>query len=191
MGKLAKILVAGTMSVAMFGGVASAETFECSINSTGPDSENICTSSTEKDFTFKCENDLNIKFTNEQVAETGAAVTDGNTSGGRAISGDAKNINDLDVLIEAGCAQEIAKQTPAAPTTPAGGQGGGPVAQAPAPAPGRGAAAPAPAPAQGVVLPDTGVDETVKAAAITVASLAGIAGAVTAGTSFYRSRVLN
>jgi hypothetical protein len=151
------------------GSVALADS-KCDIGFTGPDSNNICTSTT----TFKCEvtndNEIVFKNDNDQTVATGTATTSDNNSGGSATTGSATNENGTTftgtVTNENDC---VAVVTKPAVVTPAGGAG----AAAPAPvtpvtpAGGAGAAAPA-------VLPDTATESPLLSALV----LAGIVGAV-------------
>lgn len=95
MKKLSFLLATFGLAVATLtgGGTAFADTVTCDIGFTGPDSKNICTSTTE--FTCKVINNNNIEFYNgnDQVAVSGDTTVGGNTTGGGATSGTATNAN--------------------------------------------------------------------------------------------------
>lgn len=150
---------------ALGGGVALADS-TCDIGFTGPDSNNICTSTT----TFTCEvdneNTIVFKNDNDQVVASGEATNSSSTSGGSSTTGSATNENGTTftgtVTNDNVCVAVVTKPavvTPAAVTPPAIQ----PVTPSGA---GRGAAVPA-------VLPETANESPLVSALI----LAGIVGA--------------
>ncbi len=176
MGKLAKLVVSGTMAFAIFGGVASAQTPGCTINGTGPGSVNSCTFTVNNDLDVDCTNNATITVLNAQIAASGDSVVDSNTTAGGAASGSASNTNTLAASIAAACAAAAPAPTTPTPTPPAGGMGGGQVAAAPA-------TAAAPAPVAVKALPNTGENDLAIQAgigALAFASIAGIAHVVVA-----------
>lgn len=109
----------------------------CEIGFTGPDSQNLCTSTTE----YRCEvtntNTINITSTNQQDGVTGGAFVSGNTNGGSSVSGTVTNENGtvFNVTVtntnpdnENGLGTCVATRTvpatiPPAPVEPTGGEG--------------------------------------------------------------------
>ena len=107
-----------------------AQAATCQIGYTGPDSNNMCTSTT----TYRCEvnntNNVTITNTNTQEATSGQVTTSGNTTGGATTSGTVTNSNGttFNVTITNGSEDNpstcVATQTvpatnpPATPVTP-------------------------------------------------------------------------
>ena len=65
----------------------------CQIGYTGPDSNNMCTSTTTYDCTVTNTNEVTIVNTNTQEAVSGTVTTSGNTTGGNSTSGTVSNSN--------------------------------------------------------------------------------------------------
>lgn len=182
MKKLLTILALPVLSFASVGTVAA----QGNINNTGPGSNNQVTNNRTSNFVCVNNNNANVKSNNNQSSNSGSANNSGNTNGGGATSGSASNRNSSNTNISVNNGCPTGTRAVAAGSVEAKGAGGG---VAPA---GQGSVAPnARVDAQGHVLPATGVDGTVKAAGIAVASLAGLAGVTAAGTSLYRRRALN
>lgn len=178
MKKLLKLLAVPALCLA-FVAPAAAQTAGCVIDNTGPSSVNTCNLNQDNSLTVTCNNGTTVNYSNTQVANSGAATVNGNTTGGGASSGNAGNVNQFVADISAACGQVAVAPTPT-PETPV--------------AAGAGAAAPAPAPvtpAAPVVLPKTGAQETTRNVAIAIASLAGVAAVAAIATSLYRRSALN
>lgn len=76
------------------------EHFDFSITETGPESENEIEYKTESEVVVENTNNINIVNTNVQSAKTGDVSVYGNTTGGDATSGAAKNISTTDVMMK-------------------------------------------------------------------------------------------
>lgn len=172
MKKVFKSLVAGVVTFSMLGGAASAQ-----INNTGPGSNNQINNNNTSNTTTSNSTVCILSSTSNQGASSGGSNVSGNTSGGSATSGSASNSNTANGSCAVGY-RAVPANSPEAKAA----------AQRVAPVGGRGAGQPVDA--AGRVLPATGVDETVRNAAIGIASLAGVAGVAVAGTSLYRRRAL-
>lgn len=139
MRKLKSLIAVAAMAMLPFAASASVSATDssCAITNTGPGSTNSCTVSDK--YTCDVDNDNNIvvRDENDQVAGTGSATTDGNTSGGNATSGSASNDNGttFEVTIENdGCVvTKVTNPVTPTPVRPAGGSGaaGGAGATAP------------------------------------------------------------
>jgi hypothetical protein len=121
---------------------ASATESDCTISNTGPGSNNTCTVNT--DYTCEVDNDNNVtvRDENDQVAGSGSASSDGNTTGGNATSGSATNDNGTTFTVEidngACVVTKVTTPVTPTPTRPVGGSGaaggaGAVVAAAPKP----------------------------------------------------------
>lgn len=184
MKKLLTALALPVLCLASVGSVSAA-----SINNTGPGSNNQVRDNNTRNSNITCINNTNVKSNNNQSSNSGSANNSGNTNGGGASSGSSSNSNNSSTTVNGGCAPGT---RPVAANSPEAKAAGGGVAPSVAPSGGRGAGAPAPqVDAQGRPLPATGVDDTIRAAGIAVAGLAGTAGLVAAGTGLYRRRALN
>lgn len=73
---------------------------EVSITETGPDSVNNVEIKTKNEVTVENENNISIVNSNTQSATSGNVSVYGNTTGGNATSGDAKNISTTDVTLQ-------------------------------------------------------------------------------------------
>lgn len=95
----------------------------CANGYTGPDSHNLCTSTTTYECTVTNNNTATITNDNTQVTLTGDATTGGNTGSGGAQTGSATNNNGVtfDVVVKNGTCTTTATvpATPETPTTPA------------------------------------------------------------------------
>jgi hypothetical protein len=97
MKKLSQILAVAAILLAPFAistGVG-ATTYTCQTDFTGPDSNNICTSTTRFECTANNQNTIAIVTDNTQNAVSGTVDLVGNASGGSAGSGTANNDNNL------------------------------------------------------------------------------------------------
>ena len=170
------------MGAGMMVGVAAADQ-TCTIDTTGPNSVNVCTNTSNQTVTATCENNIFVGSVNDQNSNSGDGSVGGNTTGGGAVTGSAVNQNNQVVQIGAACdaatgnAVVAAASAPATPAVAGGGLGAG-------------ATTPAAAAAPVKALPHTGSNAVVNA---TVASVAGI-GAVLAvsqlGSLVYRRLAL-
>lgn len=103
-----------------FGATSYAAEGTCAIGFTGPDSHNLCTSTT----TYKCnvENNNVLVFdnNNNQVATTGSASGDSSTSAGDSTSGSATNTNGVTftTTVKNDAAQTCTVVATSAPVTP-------------------------------------------------------------------------
>jgi hypothetical protein len=104
----------------------------CANGYTGPDSNNLCTSTTTYKCTVENENTVKIDNDNTQVTVSGGATSGGNTSGGGAQTGSATNANGVtfNVTVTNGegatctaTATVPATPTPEVPVTPTPGRG--------------------------------------------------------------------
>jgi membrane-bound inhibitor of C-type lysozyme len=94
MKKLKQTLVAGALlAMPVIASTTAGAASTCQIGYTGPNSNNLCTSTT----TYQCEvvNDTTVKVTNDntQISVSGSATNGGNTNGGNAQTGSATNSN--------------------------------------------------------------------------------------------------
>ena len=181
MKRISRILTA--LVIGLIPLVVSSSTFAqaatCQIGYTGPDSNNMCTSTT----TYKCEvtnnNNVTITNSNGQTAASGQVTTSGNGQSGSSTSGTVTNTNGtvFNVTITNGSEDNpstcVATQTVPAttpPTTPV-------TPPAASPATGKGAAA---------ALPHTSGDMSGTILAIIVMVLGAGAVATTATALVYR-----
>lgn len=70
------------------------------IKETGPESDNNVEIKTENEVTVENSNNISIVNSNSQAAKSGEVKVYGNTTGGDAKSGDAKNISTTDVTLQ-------------------------------------------------------------------------------------------
>lgn len=111
--------VLGSLAIVPAAGAAGT----CENGFTGPDSNNMCTSTTKFTCTQINNNTVQINNDNTQVAVSGDANVSGNTSAGGALTGSASNSNgvmfNVTVKNPATCAVTASvPATPATPTTP-------------------------------------------------------------------------
>lgn len=129
-----------TVSVGIVPAVSALATAStCTISTTGPSSNNICTVSGNTTVTVTCVNGVNVTNLNNQTALTGPATVTNNTVSGNATSGDASNLNAAATTLAQNCAAApvTTPATTATTTTPttstsaaapsAGGRGAGAV----------------------------------------------------------------
>jgi LPXTG-motif cell wall-anchored protein len=167
-----KLLLAVSVCILGLGAASpSVSALDCSISDTGPDSTNECTSIENFRCTVNNDNQVVVYNDNNQVVDTGDAVTVTNTSGGSSTSGDATNTNETVVegTIKNNSCVIAAAPVVTPPTTvmPSGGQGEV-VTPVPAPA-GRGAV---------TALPNTGTESAIGI----IAGLVTLLGATVAGS---------
>lgn len=95
MSKVVKFIVVAIFGLVPFVGVSnvSAQQFTCDIGYTGPDSSNVCTSTTTYKCTVTNKNEVEIKNDNDQVVGSGSVSVSDNTQGGSAGSGEVANVN--------------------------------------------------------------------------------------------------
>jgi hypothetical protein len=74
--------------------------FDFTITETGPESENDIEYETEKEVVVENTNNISIVNSNTQASKTGDVSVYGNTTGGDATSGAAKNISTTDVTLK-------------------------------------------------------------------------------------------
>jgi hypothetical protein len=151
----------------------SAET----ITNTGPNSNNTITNNSTQNSSTVCINTTTVSNTNNQGATSGSANNSGNTSSGGATSGSSSNTSSTNTSVNSGCP---------------GGTKAVPAGSAEAKAAGGGVAPNgARVDAQGRVLPATGIDGTLKIAAIAVAGFAAAAGVLQFATKSVRARAIS
>ncbi len=101
----------------------------CANGYTGPDSNNLCTSTTTYECTAVNNNTVTIVNDNTQVAVSGGATSGGNTSSGSAQTGSATNSNGVTFNVTVknetctATATVPATPTPIVPVTPNPGKG--------------------------------------------------------------------
>ena len=133
MKKLSSLLATLTILLAplAIGGVAAAES-TCQIGFTGPNSQNLCESTTAFTCTVTNDNKIIFKNNNEQVAETGDAITGSSGSAtnenGVTFTGTVTNNGNTCIAIATvppTVTPTVTPKpvTPAPAVTPAGGQG--------------------------------------------------------------------
>lgn len=107
----------GVMSLAA-GTSAYADT--CQVGYTGPDSRNICTSTTTQSCVVTNDNTVDVDGTNVQLSSSGSATSGGNTSGGTAQSGSATNTNGttINVTVTNPGSCTVTRSVPATPSAP-------------------------------------------------------------------------
>jgi hypothetical protein len=138
MKKLQQTLVTLAAVIAPLAMVPSASAAStCQNGYTGPNSDNLCTSTTTYTCTQKDDNHVTINNDGTQVAVSGDGTSSGNTSGGDVQSGTASNNNGVtfNVTLTNDKICTVTATVPATPETPpAGGSGavGGQGAAAPA-----------------------------------------------------------
>lgn len=119
MKKLVKIISAVLISTAFIGSAASAATCDSIvINGTGPESTNTVTCNVQVDVNVTCVNNTYTLTDNSQAAVTGAAESEGNSTGGAAVSGNATNSNGQTVQIGSSCTSTNSSTTPSSSTIP-------------------------------------------------------------------------
>jgi hypothetical protein len=99
MRKLLRIASAAAVSASLVTGFAAAETGG-SIDTTGPDSHNVIINKNSDKLRVHNDNDVSLRNTNDQDADSGDAKVSHNTTGGDATSGDASNSNSLDASVD-------------------------------------------------------------------------------------------
>lgn len=167
-----KAVSAAVLSVAFVGAAAGAQTITppagCTnfvIYNTGAGSNNVAVCVDTVTLTVECTNNVYVLDANSQSAVSGQAVSQGNSAGGNAVSGDATNSNNQTVQIGATCG------TPANNTSTEN------------PTPGQGGVTPAPKPA---ALPYTAADSTVAVVATSLVAAAAIVAGSRVATAAYR-----
>jgi hypothetical protein len=164
--------------IALSGSAYAAST--CQIGYTGPDSNNLCTSTKTVECTVINTNNVTIDNENLQVTTSGNAGTTGNTSAGSSTTGTATNKNGATFSVtikNTGDGQTCvaattvpATVTPSVPTvTPSGGSGATTAPVTPVAAPQQAAA---------TVLPNTAANPTIGY----VAGLVGLLGFTALGS---------
>jgi hypothetical protein len=142
----------------------------CANGYTGPDSHNLCTSTTTYECTAKNENTFTIVNDNTQVSVSGDATSGDNTGSGGALTGSATNSNG--VTFNVTVKNAVCSATATVPATET------PVTPASQPTPGRGAiAVAAPNPTAPKSLANTSGDslsEYVMASIVALASAFGL-----------------
>ena len=86
----ATIMVQNT-APAMGGGTGGAQSFDGSIENTGPSSDNTVTYEVATDIQVNNDNNIDINNDVNQSATSGSATVSGNTTGGNAVSGNVSN----------------------------------------------------------------------------------------------------
>lgn len=124
-----------TLTPFVFSGAAQAQQADCTINNTGPGSNNQCTISEDYQCSIDNENNVEIVNENDQSVTSGTANVSGNTGGGNATSGTVSNTNGTTFTItiingdsdEPSCVvTAVTPVTPVVPDTPVQPtQGGG------------------------------------------------------------------
>ena len=109
-------LVTVVTPLALSSGV-SAATGTCQNGFTGPDSNNICTSTTTYECTINDNNTVTITNDNTQVALSGGASSGGNGEGGGAQTGSATNSNGVTYTVTV-ANPETCTATATMPATP-------------------------------------------------------------------------
>ena len=152
MTRLSQILAVGVITLApLVASSAALAAGTCGIGFTGPDSNNLCTTTTN--FTCRVSNNNNLTFlgTNNQVVASGTAASTGNTTAGSAATGSVTNSNGatFNATITngpSGLSTGVCSVVATVPATPANGGkgaagGAGAVVQSVTPAGGKGAVA--------------------------------------------------
>jgi hypothetical protein len=179
-------IVSVLASSSLMFGVAAAQSTDCSIVNTGPNSNNSCTVTNNNDIKVTCKNEADVVFVNNQSANSGSVTLENNTNGGFAYSGNAVNTNTTTGKLDVSCGPKVASSPTPAPTpvpTPS---------PQPAAAGGQGAAASQPQPqSQSVAaapkaLPNTGSASPVAPAAMAITGLGIIAAIARFGVAAYR-----
>ncbi len=116
MNKVVQILASVLLCLSFAGGVASAQEV-CSIEGTGPGSNNTCTIDENDNVVVNCSNGIVVTNSNGQVSTTGAANNANNTSSVGAYSGDAENLSEVVTELNTYCDLAVAT-TPQTPETP-------------------------------------------------------------------------
>ena len=94
MKRIVKLMaVAFALLPLLVGASVSAQQATCSVGYTGPDSHNMCTSTTRYECTVTNTNDVTITNSNNQTVASGTVTTSGNTTGGTSTSGTVTNTN--------------------------------------------------------------------------------------------------
>lgn len=142
MKRLLKVMVVAVLALPLFvvGVPVSAQQASqatCEIGYTGPDSNNMCTSTTEYTCEVTNENTVTISSSNNQDGASGQVSVTGNTSGGNGVSGTVTNENgtvyNVTITNSNPDTQEwgvctatvtVPATNPPAPVQPTGGSGG-------------------------------------------------------------------
>ena len=90
MKKLLRIIAVAVLGVSLSTGMAAAHS---SIDTTGPDSDNVVRVDNDTDVDVDNDADLDIDNDSDQDARSGNATVSGNTNGGDASTGNASNSN--------------------------------------------------------------------------------------------------
>ncbi len=109
---LGLMLSVGVVSVSA---ATTSTSTSCSIYTTGSKSYNSCVDNSTQSARVTCLNNIYVINNNAQNAGTGGAVVSNNTSGGNAVSGNAKNDNNVSVTIGASCAAATVTPTVSVP----------------------------------------------------------------------------
>lgn len=93
MKRLMKLMVVAILGLSLFavGAPASAQTATCEVGYTGPNSENMCVSTTSYSCSVTNTNEVTIVNQTTQEATSGTVSVSGNTTGGAASSGTVTN----------------------------------------------------------------------------------------------------
>lgn len=126
MKKLSKLIAAVVLALGLSTAVASAQS--CTIENTGPDSNNSCTVNETSNTNINCSNDAAVINANNQNSQSGDAETDSNTTGGSSTSGSANNSNDTNTNVSQECLGSQGTSSTSTDETPEEGQGAGVVA---------------------------------------------------------------
>lgn len=184
MKKLLKVLAVAIFAVTPFiiSSSASAQSV-CEIGYTGPDSQNVCTSTTEYICKVTNTNNVDIRNKNNQSVASGTVDNGGNTQGGNSTSGSVTNSNGTTfaVTITNPGVDGICVATavvPAQPVTPEANP-----TPAPSPTPVQPTAAGA---GQVAALPNTSDNFAQTVLIVVVASLAAVATLGVSGVALYR-----
>ena len=181
MKKLMKLMVVAAIAISplLMGASASAQQATCEIGFTGPNSDNMCVSTTKYECSVSNENVITVVNETGQTVATGTATSSGNTTGGGATSGTASNENGTNFVVtitngnpdseEPGvCTAAVVvppTTTPEEPVVPTGGGGGA---------------------GQVEVLPATSSDATLQTTAWIAGALVLLAGLSVGGVLWYR-----
>lgn len=96
--KIQKKFGAAVLSLGLVVGLSGfAGATQGTIDTTGPDSDNTIRAETTQRVEVENENELEVENNNDQVAETGEAEVEHNTTAGDVRTGDAANHNDFSV----------------------------------------------------------------------------------------------
>lgn len=79
---------------------ADSASFSGTIENTGPDSENTIEAETEIEIEIENDNNLTVTNTNTQIATSGDAEVEDNTTGGSAITGDVSNTSETSITFK-------------------------------------------------------------------------------------------